>query len=75
MIDVGTFTLAPGNSSLELPFSIPDDVFVENEEHWTLIISHYQSTIPPHVIPVTIIDNDRKYIPPLSLHILSLCCF
>ena len=62
VIDVGTFTLTPGNSSLELPFSIPDDVFVENEEHWTLTISLTNSSLaPPHIIPVTIIDNDRTY--------------
>ena len=61
MIQVGNFTLAPGNSSLIIPLIIPDDDYVENDEQFTLIISQPNTTLPPITIPITITDNDCTY--------------
>ena len=68
MIEVGNFTLTPGNSSLVLPLSIPDDDYVENDKQFRLLVSQPGSVHPPLIISFTIIDNDRMWIPPCIHH-------
>ena len=57
MVEVGTFVFSPTDDEHFLPVTVIEDEIAEEEEEVTVVIT-VPGNQPPHIISLTVLDND-----------------